>query len=76
MDKQKQDARKRDLISALLNFKEQAFKLTEAWEKAGDIDTLNVDYPFNRSFDDVCLEIGTWVRRSVKKLATELERDE
>jgi hypothetical protein len=50
------------LLTALLDFRDAAIKLTQVWdENRTDGEELSKDYPFNNSFDEVVIDIIKWV---------------
>ena len=55
---------KQELINAFADFKKSALALSEAMDRWCEDDThitFAEDYPFERSFDELSLEIATWV---------------
>lgn len=52
-----------NLRSKLEAFRKASFELNEAWQtnEQWQEDSLGSKYPFNKSFDELVLEIGDWV---------------
>jgi hypothetical protein len=72
-----------EMISALGSLREGFYNVLTAWtgESSCDLDELgiNTEYPFHRSFDELCLEVSSWVSEvteELQKLQTQLRTSE
>jgi hypothetical protein len=60
------------LLSAIDDFKESAYKLSEAWSQV-ETDAGISDYPFERDFDDEVCHIANWCNSFEEELQSEFE---
>jgi hypothetical protein len=56
------------LINALEQFSAAALKLTSVWHEYEGDKTLEAEYPFKASFDEVAIDIERWVDHSTELL--------
>lgn len=53
----------KEILEAMKKFRDSANELTKLWSEASPSTErwLDVDYPFEKSFDEVVMNIATWV---------------
>lgn len=64
-----------NLVSRLRQFKEAAFAVGEAWLRDEHCDDgSSPDYPFDKGFDEMTLDIERWVTAMTTELVAEAEQ--